>query len=361
MHQPSNDLSHSIKVTFRTPGNELDIRRIKVQNSVDYQELVEILQQMFQLESTKDLSIRYRDNEFDLCNITNDLELNESFLSKKGEILKLELTSGTPREFDLGNTGVEETLVVNKSSDLKSEPCHSSQEIRVAITDAFNRFVETIAQNFEKNSEMIKGAVPNPKAILEQLKPIFESFLNNPSDSVKKPFRSLVNDLDVWLAEFDLWMHQKPSQEGTEPTTQSSDQPTAESILRPFKEFFEKFMNETKSFLQNLDEWLAGIDLWMNQKSCQEEDADPEPTHEESEQPFTDSIIRPFKDLYEKVISEVENDPTTEVEEFQLFEQQKQELRKMGFLDDDQNMAILIQQKGDLLSTVIVLLDAEAT
>jgi hypothetical protein len=349
-------------VTFRTPGNELDIRRIKVQNSIDYQELVEILRQMFHLETTKDLSIRYRDNESDLCNITNDLELNESFISKRGEILKLELTAGTPKEFDLENT---ETLVSHKSSDLTSELCHSSQEIRVAITDAFNRFVEAInpiIQNFEKNTEKIKAAMPNPKAILEQLKPIFESFLNDPSDSVKKPFRSFVNDLDVWLAEVDLWMHQKSFQEEAEPTTQSSDQPNAESIIRPFKDFFEKVMNETNSFLQDLDEWLAEVDLWMNQKSSQEEEADPEPTREGSEQPFTDSIIRPFKDLYEKVVSEAENDPTTDVEEeFQLFEQQMQELRKMGFLDDDQNLAILIQQKGDLLSTVIVLLDSETT
>jgi len=285
---------------------------------------------------------------------------------KKGEILKLELTAGTPKavskEFDLENT--EETLVNNKSNDMGAELCHSSQELSVAITEAYHRFVEAInpiIQNFENNTEMMKAAVPNPKAILEQLKPIFESFLNDPSDSVKKPFRSFVNNLDEWLAEIDLWMHQKSFQVEPEPATESSDRPNTESILRPLKDLFEKVINETKSFLQDLDEWLAEVDLWALPKSSQEEETDPKPTHEGSEQPFTESILRPFIDLYEKVVSEVENDPTkAEVEEeFQSFEQQMQELRKMGFLDDDQNLAILIQQKGDLLNSVIVLLDAE--
>jgi hypothetical protein len=363
--QSSN--SHSLKVTIRTPRNELDIRRIKVQNSIDYQELVEILQQMFQLDPSKDLLIQYEDNdkEPDLCTITNDLELNEAFNAKKGEILKLILTAGTPRESDPETTKES----VNKSGNETSEDfCNSSQEVRYFITDAFNRFVESmnpIIENFEKNAEMINASLPNPKAILEQLKPIFESFLNEPSASFKKPFRSFVNDLDRMLAEIDLWMHQKSFQEAEpEPSTESSDQPSADSFLHPFKDFFEKVMNETKSFIQDLNEWLTTeFDLWTQQKSSQdEEEADPEPTPERSDQPFTDSIIRPFKDLFEKVISDVEIDSTkADVEEVQLFDQQMQELRKMGFLDDDQNLAILIQTKGDLLSAVIVLLDSEST
>jgi len=338
----------------------LDIRRFKVKNSITYQELIETLEQMFQLETTKDILIQYRDNESDLITITNDLELNESFLAKKDVILKLELIAGTPREVDVENA--KSSLVGNKSGDEiagYTEFCNSSQDIRVAITDAFNRFVETVSpiiEKFEKNSEMMKAALPNPKAILEQLKPIFESFLNDPSAYVMNPFRSFVNNLDGMLAEIDLWMHQKSSQgaQTEKPTPESGDQSSAESFLRHFKDLYEKVMNEANSFLQGLDDWLAEIGKWMR------EETEPDPKPEGSDQPFTYSIMRPFKDLYENVINEVEND-TTKAEEPQLFEPQMQELRKMGFLDDDQNLAILIQKKGDLLSAVIVLIDSEST
>jgi len=350
MHQPT---SHSVKAILRKSSNEEDIRRIKVQDSIRYQELVEKLQQMFQIAKTNHISITYRDSESDLCNITNDDTLKESFVAKKGEILRLELTildSIGTKKVDQEES-IQQTLVANELGE-KTDPesfCNSSEAID-AITDAFNRFVEAIRpiiENFEKNAEKIKAVVPNPKALLEQLKPIFESFLNNPSASMKIPFQDFLKDLDCWLSEIDLWMHQKPSQE-TE--SEPSNQPDAESFRRRFKEFCEKFMNEAKSLFQDFEDWFA---------EKFPEEAELEQIPESNDQPFTESIVRPFKDLYEKVMSEIESESTeAEGQEIQLFEQQMQELRKMGFLNDEENLLILTQTNGDVLSAVLVLLDS---
>jgi hypothetical protein len=300
MDQPSPDTSHSIKVAFRTPEDELDIRRINVQKSITFQELDQLLHNMFQLETTTEISLQYRDNELDLINITSDLELMEAFFAKKGAILKLELAGGTPKPIEV-------------------KICESSQEI--GVFDDFNRFVATINAYFEKNAEIISAALPNPKMILEQLKPIFESFLNDPSASAKKKFQSFVQDIDELLAEIDLWMHQKSSKDAEpKPSSERNEQFNAESILRPFRELYEKILNDTQSFLQDLNDWLEGMDLWVGG----------------------------------------ETEPTPEVKVHNPFDQQIQELRKMGFLNDDQNLAVLMQNKGDLLSAVLMLLDSES-
>lgn len=55
---------------------------------------MEILQEMFLLEG-EDLTIQYLDNESELCKITSDWELQESFNAKNGEILKLEVTKNS--------------------------------------------------------------------------------------------------------------------------------------------------------------------------------------------------------------------------------------------------------------------------
>jgi len=341
---------HSIKVVLRTTRNELDIRRIQVQD-VNYEELVEILQQMFQLETTEGLCIQYMDLEGDTCNITNKLELDEAFNAKFGEFLKLEL-SFRPQML----TG-ELNLAENTPHDGISI-CSDIAEIQVAIADSFDHISKTInriIENLEKNAEKFKDVLPNPKVVLELLKPIVESFLNDPKAFVKKPFQSFLNDLDEWLAEIDLLMHQKPQQK-EEITPESNDQPNTDSF-NLFRDIYEKFMNETKKILSGLDQWIAEIDLLMHSNPQQKEEIIPE----SSNQPFADSFIRPFKELYENVISEVEIVTERQAEEPQLFEQQMQELKKMGFLNEDQNLAILIQTNGDLLRAVIGLLEPKKT
>jgi hypothetical protein len=335
MHQPSE---HTIKAVLPKPGNLLEIRRFKVPYSIEYEELVEILQQTFQLEV--DISIQYRDNESDLCKITNDMELSEAFdAAEDADVLKLELVT----------TGCHKANAATPldSINIVSEEFWSDSEIRSAVTDVYQRFVEAImplVETFEKKAGNITSSLPNPKAM-------FESFLNDPSAFAKKPFQAFVNNLDEWLAEIDLMMHQKSHNE----TTESNDQPH-EPFIHPFKVFYEKFMNEARSFINDLENFLAQF----NQKSEQEESA-RESTPENSDQPFTDSFIRAYNDLFEyKATNEAVESNTTksETEEPQLFEQQMQELRKMGFLDDDQNLAILMQKNGHILDSVLALLDS---
>lgn len=178
------------------------------------------------------------------------------------------------------------------------------------------------------------------------MKSRIESFLNDPSIHFKEPFESFLNEIDKWLVSFDFFMSK--SQQEKEPTPEPGDQSLPD-------QFRETITNEAKKFLDCIDEWLACMNLMMNQNS-----QDEESLSETSDHPFATSLIRPLKDLYEKVINKAEN-KSTEVEEAQLFDHQMQELRNMGFRDDEQNLAILMQTKGDLLRAVIVLLDAEKT
>jgi hypothetical protein len=358
MDQPS----HHLKVYLHKPGNVSEIRRFEVPFSIDYEELVQTLQQRFMLETTEGLSIQYKDNESDLCTISSDLELNEAFVAKKdADVLRLELVTDHKE-----NTSPFDPIHNKSSNSSFDEFWSDSEEIRDAITSAYQHFVEAISPLIV-NAEKIQASLPSPKAMLEILKPTFESFMNDPSASVKKPFQAFVNNLDAWLAEIDLWAHQKS--QGATP--ERSDQPNAESFIDPYKVFYEKILNEAKSFFNDLEEWLTQF----AQKSEPEEDTARESTPESSDQPFVDSFIRPFKDLYGKVTSEpvvesepvvvesepvvVESDTTkSEVEEPPLFEQQMGVLKRMGFLDDSQNLAILMQKNGDLSSAVLMLLDS---
>ena len=74
---------------------EQDLRRIKVQPTISYGELVDLLKGLFKQVPSDDweqLAISYVDNENDSCNVTGELELREAFYAKRNEVLKLELT-----------------------------------------------------------------------------------------------------------------------------------------------------------------------------------------------------------------------------------------------------------------------------
>jgi len=82
-------MSVSIKLQLQE-----DVRRVTVSQTISFAELKELIKSLFNSVVHTDwenLSLKYVDNENDVCTITGELELREAFNAKKQDVLRLEL------------------------------------------------------------------------------------------------------------------------------------------------------------------------------------------------------------------------------------------------------------------------------
>lgn len=303
---------------------------------------------MFHLGTTEDLTIQYTDNESDLCNITSDLELQESFLAKKGEILKLEISLNKknpqkePEHCNQRNGNTSENISGILSWNwclyfhcFNSSEGFSSSKIDTDIFDKIFELVHPIIENLDIKKEAFKETFTRLKSKIE----FFWKETNIQIESIKNPLEPFLHDIDEWLAQIDIFTSEK-SRQDQEPNSECK---VPDGV-------YEVITKKVQQFLDTLDQWIADININAMNQTTQSEESNLE----RSDHPFADSLFRHLNEFYDLVINEIQDQFNTV-----QFEQQMQELQKMGFNNDERNFNVLTQTNGDLSSAIALLVDSE--
>jgi len=346
--------------------NGSDIRRVKVSPSISFIELVDLLKSLFRFSESDwvSFSLKYTDDENDLCTVQSEMELREAFHAKKQEVLKLELIRNVQQ-------------AQQPQSPFWRQPngqaCFMERinQRRVQITNLHD---EGIAAMDKKNYEEAKGIFAKQAEMLrcpwKKSVPLYniaccEALLGNVDSALAFLSQAIANgyknvqhmETDEDLASlrgldgFEVLLSELRSdvQKKKENRSCKWRGRFQEELIKPScgeTKPSEEIKPEVKSSVEFKPEVSPSEDIKQEDK----EENQPEISFENFINPIIEAIS-PLVEAFGPEIAKVINSPVV-----QDYAAELNSLFQMGFTDIKQNLKALMKARGDLSQAVVLLL-----
>jgi len=337
--------SVALKIAYKD-----DLRRITVDSSITLQSLLNLLAE--NVTKNRNIRLTYLDDEADKITLGTDLELREAIrhsLERKLTPLKLTIVDDVPNSIPASSLPVINDTPVGSVSLVVHE----------AITCSFCEFPVTgirykcsLCRNFDlcEECEALEGAHPQDHPLIKIKVPLPATF---------QPIHAVMSGIHVARGELEKVLEQPQVVEVREMVADVAAQ-AAEAARINFnsvKENLEK--NLAVNFQQLSNQLLVKAnqirqDVLIQLQKEKERVAEIYQEYSATQQSTSAPVATPPPSSPE--VSSPEPEPLAAPVAAPMYNNVLQQLKSMGFLDEDHNLAIVMDNNGNLMASLEELL-----